>query len=65
MVKTLLTKISENGEYHYSLVQFSNKYVIYRAKKNQSIQTQREADFEEMMSEFSDETKARDFFEKI
>ena len=38
MVKTLLTKISENGEYHYSLVQFSNKYVIYRAKKNQSIQ---------------------------
>jgi len=58
MIKTLFTKTSTNGKYYYSLVKFADKYVIF---KNQ---VSAKATFAEKL-EFSDETKARNFFEKI
>lgn len=63
MVKTLLTKVSEEGAYHYRLVQFAdNKYLVSRLSKNQS--TPVEADFAETLGEFSNEKAAKDFFER-
>ena len=64
MVKTLLTKVSENGVYHYRLVQFAdNKYLVSRLSKKQS--TPAEADFAETIGEFSNEKAAKDFFENV
>lgn len=61
-MRTISKKVTEDGKYHYRLVKFSDKYVIFRNQSNQSL---KEAEFGETMSEFTDEKKAKNFFDKI
>ena len=65
MTKIILTKISKDGDYQYNLVNFSDKQVIFKRRKNQSTQLPTEAEFGEKIAEFLEEKKARDFFDKI
>ena len=63
MVKVLRTKVSEDSIYKYSVIQFADKYAIFKSQKNQSILP--EADFGERIKEFSNATGAMQYFEKI
>ena len=61
-MRTISKKVTKDGKYHYRLVKFSDKYVIFR---NQSNQPSGEAEFGETISEFTDEKKAKNIFDKI
>lgn len=65
MTKMILQKNTENERYCYRLIQFSDKYVIFRTVNNNIGQVPTEADFGEKIAEFSEEKKAKDFFNKI
>lgn len=65
MTKIILTKISQDDMCRYYLVKFSEKHAVFRRRKNQFKQLPTEAEFGENITEFSDDKKARDFFEKI
>lgn len=59
----LQTTVSGDGLISYDLVRFSDKYVIYKSQKNQL--SPQDAGFSEVVAEFSDEAKAREFFNKM
>lgn len=63
MANILLTKTAENGAYHYRLIQIGNKYVVNTLQSSHSVPL--EADYATILGEFSDEQKARAFFEIV
>jgi len=60
--KTILKKVSNDGKRHYRLVKFDNKYAIFKST-HQNGST--EAEFAKKLGEFSDEQKARKFFDQL
>ena len=61
MPKTILTKITLNGDYTYSLKEFADKkFVIFRSNNRKA-----GADFSDEVGKFNDEKVARENFEKL
>lgn len=65
MTKTILQKNTGDEEYRYRLIQFSDKYVIFRTANNNVDQMLTEADFGEKIAEFNNEEKAKEAFAKL
>lgn len=60
--KTILKKVSRDGKRHYRLIRFDDKYVVFKTTHLNGVT---EAEFSETLREFSDEEKAKKFFNQF